>query len=162
MAQDLSDFVYIEAKEKAFEIEIESRKQFESKREAILKTEKAKLLDDFRNKEEAKTTEYRIAHSTMINQARTDLLIARNKSLLKLLNLTQIKLLKRIKEDHLFYKELLQGMILQGLVKMMEPKVIVKCLNRDKHVVKEVLDNCIFLYKKVMKTNLPDQECQCR
>jgi hypothetical protein len=32
MSQDLSDYVYLEAKEKAFELEIEARKAFELKK----------------------------------------------------------------------------------------------------------------------------------
>ena len=66
--------------------------------------------------------------SKLINQTRTNKLIARNKALIKLLNKTQIELLKKCKQDSQYYSELLQKLIMEGLVKMMEPEVIIFCL----------------------------------
>lgn len=60
MSQDLSDFVYLEAKEKAFEIEIEARKDYESKKEEIFEEKLTKLEEEFRKKREAKESQRRM------------------------------------------------------------------------------------------------------
>lgn len=60
MSQDLSDYVYLDAKERAYEIEIESRKDYELKREEILELKVSKLDQEFRKKREAKETQKRM------------------------------------------------------------------------------------------------------
>lgn len=60
MSQDLSDYVYLEAKEKAFELEIEARKMFEMKKEEIVANRVEKINGDFDRKIEAKETEYKM------------------------------------------------------------------------------------------------------
>ena len=60
MSQDLSDFVYLEAKEKAFEIEIEARKEYESKKEEIFEQKLTRLEDEFRKKRELKESQRRM------------------------------------------------------------------------------------------------------
>ena len=67
MSQDLSDFVYLEAKEKAFEIEIETRKIFESKKENIVNEGRVKLDDDFARRQANKETEYRMYIISLTN-----------------------------------------------------------------------------------------------
>jgi len=81
--QDLADYVYIEAKERAFEIEIEARKQYEEKRKTYLDREKAQLQERYRKQEEAKYTDYKIERSSCINESRKHILHSTNKALLK-------------------------------------------------------------------------------
>jgi len=49
---------------------------------------------------------------------------------------------------------LLKKLILEGLVKMMEPVVIVYCLQRDKLAVQDLLSECEQEFKKVTKEEL--------
>lgn len=60
MSQDLSDYVYLEAKEKAFELEIEARKAFELKKQEVIASKMEKIESDFQKKLEAKETEYKM------------------------------------------------------------------------------------------------------
>lgn len=82
--QDLSDYVYIEAKERAFEIEIEARKLYEEKRKAYLDKAKKEQLEHWAKVEEGKHIAYKIERSTCINNARNQILVSTNKALLKL------------------------------------------------------------------------------
>ena len=59
MSTDLIDYLYLEAKEKAFEQEIESRKDFEFKRGQILKERKEALREIYENEDRQKNTEFR-------------------------------------------------------------------------------------------------------
>jgi hypothetical protein len=67
MAEDLSNFVYLEAKEKAFEIEIESRKQFEQKKKVIVEAKIAEVIQQYKTLEEGKHTQYKMYFSEKIN-----------------------------------------------------------------------------------------------
>lgn len=89
----------------------------------------------------------------MINKSRTQKLIAKNKAILKLLNQTQLRLLEKIK-DQGYYSKILTAIIVEGLVKLMEPKVFVRCLKRDVPVVKQVLAACVKQYKQILKAEL--------
>ena len=95
----------------------------------------------------------------MVNKARTQKLIAKNKSILKLLNQTQLKLIELIK-DPKYYSGILKNIILevcysdQGLIKLMENKVYVRCLQKDVPQVKSVLSECASEYKKIIKSEL--------
>ena len=60
MAQDLSDYVYLEAKEKAFEIEIEARKTFEKRKQDVVNKELTKLEAEFEKKLGDKETKYKM------------------------------------------------------------------------------------------------------
>lgn len=60
MSQDLSDYVYLDAKERAFEIEIEARKDYETKKEEIFDQKMTKLEEEFRKKREQKESQRRM------------------------------------------------------------------------------------------------------
>lgn len=60
MSQDLSDYVYLDAKERAFEIEIEARKDYEVRKEEILEQKLARLEEEFRKKRETKESQRRM------------------------------------------------------------------------------------------------------
>lgn len=88
-----------------------------------------------------------------MNKSRTQKLIAKNKAILKLLNQTQLKLIEKIK-NKTEYSKILQDIIVEGLIKLMEPKVYIRCLKKDVDIVKGVISNCERLYKEVIKKEL--------
>jgi len=59
MSTDLIDYLYLEAKEKAFEIEIEARKEFESRRNALVKQKRDVIKEILENEDKNKQTEFR-------------------------------------------------------------------------------------------------------
>lgn len=59
MSSDLKDYLYLEAKEKAFEIEIDSRKLFETKKNKIIQEETKKVKEKNEMLDSEKETEYK-------------------------------------------------------------------------------------------------------
>lgn len=88
---------------------------------------------------------------------RTNKLIIRNKALIKLLNRTQIELRKRCKQDTKYYSQLLRKLIFEGLVKMMEPEVIIFPLQRDKALVQEIVEDCKRDYQDLTEKELGER-----
>ena len=142
MSTDLIDYLYLEAKEKAFELQIQTRKAYTQQKQKMIKQGTKKLQEKYKRMAEIKQTKLRQKKSKVINRLRNSKLNLRNKVLIKLLNKTQITLLKKCRQDNDYYKQLLKKLILQALVKMMEPKITIQCLQRDVILVKEILEEC--------------------
>lgn len=113
MSTDLVDYLYQEAKEKALEIEIEARKEYEQRLQAILAEKKALIDGRYEKEDNAREVEYRQEYSKIKNKIKTNKLIARNKALIKLLNQTQISLLKKCRADNAYYTELLKRLVVE-------------------------------------------------
>jgi vacuolar-type H+-ATPase subunit E/Vma4 len=141
------DFIHLE-------IEIESRKQFEQKKKVIVEAKIAEVVEQYRTLEEGKHTQYKIDNSEIVNLKRTEGLIATNKTLLKLLNKTQLMLNDKINKDKGFYKDLMGKLILQGLLKLLEPIVDIRCLPRDKALVESLLEKCASDFSKKLKDDI--------
>jgi len=89
---------------------------------------------------------------------RTNKLIIRNKALIKLLNKTQIELRKRCKQDTKYYSQLLRKLIFEGLVKMMEPEVVIYPLQRDKALIQEIVEDCKKDYEEITERELGEKK----
>lgn len=59
MSSDLKDYLYLEAKEKAFEIEIEARKMFESKKLSLIQDRKKQINEKLEREDAEKETQYK-------------------------------------------------------------------------------------------------------
>lgn len=59
MSSDLKDYLYLEAKEKAFEIEIEARKLFETKKQSLITERKKQINEKLQREDQTKETEYK-------------------------------------------------------------------------------------------------------
>ena len=59
MSSDLKDYLYLEAKEKAFEIEIEARKLFENKKQSLIVERKKQINEKLQREDVQKETEYK-------------------------------------------------------------------------------------------------------
>lgn len=59
MSSDLKDYLYLEAKEKAFEIEIEARKLFENKKQSLITERKKQINEKLQREDTLKETEYK-------------------------------------------------------------------------------------------------------
>lgn len=59
MSSDLKDYLYLEAKEKAFETEIEARKMFENKKQTLITDRKKQIIEKLQKEDTQKETEYK-------------------------------------------------------------------------------------------------------
>eukprot|EP01016_Furgasonia_blochmanni_P030604 TRINITY_DN3178_c0_g4_i1.p2 TRINITY_DN3178_c0_g4~~TRINITY_DN3178_c0_g4_i1.p2 ORF type:complete len:310 (-),score=107.32 TRINITY_DN3178_c0_g4_i1:802-1731(-) len=157
-AISLEDYLYMEAKEKCFEIEIKSQKEFEKAKNEVVAKNIDSIKDYFEVEMRKKEAERRIVHSTAVNKSRLAKMQERNRALLKILNEAQWKLLQRIQSDATFYKQLLKKLVIQGLIKLMEEKIIVRCLERDIGLVKDVVDSARQEFLGLVSKELGDND----
>uniref|UniRef100_A0A8C6H7D2 Uncharacterized protein n=1 Tax=Mus spicilegus TaxID=10103 RepID=A0A8C6H7D2_MUSSI len=94
--------------------------------------------------------------SNLMNQARLKVLRARDDLITDLLNEAKQRLSKVVK-DTTRYQVLLDGLVLQGLYQLLEPRMIVRCRKQDFPLVKAAVQKAIPMYKIATKKDVDVQ-----
>jgi len=140
-------FIQREAEEKASEIQAKAQEEFSIEKARMVQEEKLKIMKEFERKEKQIEVKKRMAYSNRLNMARLRILKAREEGVQRLLTQSHTRLAD-ISKDANNYKKLLQSLILQGLLKLQEPKVQIICRKEDKHLVDAVAPAAADEYKK--------------
>jgi len=147
-------FIYREAEEKASEISAKAQEEFSIEKSRMVQDEKLKIQKEFERKEKQIETKKKMAYSNRLNLSRLRISKAREEGVQRLLSTAHSRLTE-IAKDQNSYKKLLQNLILQGLLKLQEPKVQVICRKEDKSLVDQVVSGAAAEYRK--KVN---KECE--
>lgn len=143
--QHMMAFIEQEANEKAEEIDAKAEEEFNIEKGRLVQEQRIKIMDYYEKKEKQVELDRKIQNSLMLNQARLRILKARGEHIRNLLEDAQKNLLD-VAKDQLRYKDLLSKLIEQGLYRIMEKEVIVKCRKEDLELVKSVLDGAVKSY----------------
>jgi len=143
-------FIYREAEEKATEIREKAKQECDIEKGKIVVEEKMKITREFERKEKQIETKIKIAYSNELNQSRLQILKARDEGIQKLLTESHQRL-AAITKDAAGYKKLLHNLIVQGLIKLQEPKVSIVCRQQDKKLVQEVVKAAVAEYTEKSK-----------
>jgi len=147
-------FIQREAEEKASEIQAKAQEEFSIEKARMVQEEKLRLMKEFERKEKQIEVKKRMAYSNRLNMARLRILKAREEGVQRLLANAHVRLAD-ISKDQNSYKKLLQSLILQGLLKLQEPKVTIVCRKEDKQLVESVVKAAVDEYRKKVS-----KECQ--
>ena len=80
----LSEYVIMEAHEKAYEMEIKSLKQYEKEKRVILEREQEKISEEFSKKMRVKTMSEKINRSSQVNASRLEKMNCREQLMVKI------------------------------------------------------------------------------
>jgi len=131
-------FIFREAEEKALELGQKAKEELSIERQKIVQEEKEKLRKEYDKKERRIERENKIKQSNYINENRLKVLQARDEYIDAIFQDAKKKLFT-ISQDQQTYKRLLHDLILQGLLRLQEPKVSVVCRKEDLSLVKDVM-----------------------
>ena len=95
-------------------------------------------------------TQAAIARSTKINQSRLQKIEARQQSLMDMTGLCEGEL-KNYARDKAKYQPLLVDLIVQGCLRLMEDKVLIRCKKEDEKTVAAVLEQAAQKYSQTVK-----------
>lgn len=143
-------FVEQEAKEKANEIESKTEQEYNLAKSKYLHQAKEKIEAEYEKKWKSLDVKKRIAHSTVINNARMDIMRAKNDCVNSLIKDAKIEVANRLAADSSKNKKLLHGLILEGLIKLIETEVTVLCRQVDLSIVEELVDSVASEYAEIM------------
>eukprot|EP00794_Sanderia_malayensis_P012753 gene12753-14060_t len=144
--QHMMDFIHQEAKEKAEEIDAKAEEEFNIEKGRLVQQERLKIMSFYEKKEKQIELQLKIQRSNFLNQSRLKILKAQDDHIAGLLEETQNRL-GHVTDDKEKYKNVLEGLITQGLFQILEPQVILKCRKVDVHLVKDVIGRANKIYK---------------
>ncbi|CAD8154652.1 unnamed protein product [Paramecium pentaurelia] len=130
-----------EANEKAEQIKDMAAQQFRIEKNKLLNQQKERIIEEYKKKIESYTIEKRIQRSSKINQSRLSKMQARFELIQRLKEEVRQKMTKLI-QDQSVYKELLKNLIIQGMIKLLEPRIELTCLEQDVQLIRTILQEC--------------------
>eukprot|EP00695_Tsukubamonas_globosa_P002110 TRINITY_DN320_c0_g1_i3.p1 TRINITY_DN320_c0_g1~~TRINITY_DN320_c0_g1_i3.p1 ORF type:complete len:244 (-),score=135.32 TRINITY_DN320_c0_g1_i3:115-774(-) len=139
-------FIEVEAREKAKEIETAANEDFTIEKQRLVEAEKLKIRKDYERKEKQVEVQKKIGQSNEIKAARLKVLKLREEILTELVADAQ-KQLAHITANREGYKNLLRSLIVQGALKLNEPRVTVACRAVDRDLVQSVIASAAAEYQ---------------
>lgn len=146
-------FIEQEANEKAEEIDAKAEEEFNIEKGRLVQTQRLKIMEYYEKKEKQIEQQKKIQMSNLMNQARLKVLKARDDMISEMLNEARQRL-GNIAKDPARYPALMDGLILQGLYQLLEPKVTIRCRKQDVQMVQASIQRNIPIYKAAVKINI--------
>ena len=134
------EFIESNAKEEVRKIQNRAQEEYNIKKESLIKSAKDKLKNEYENKRQQYAIKKRIERSAAITKTKLKKMEARNKCVELIMDETKEEIIKLLKNDRDVYKEWLRKLLIQGLIKMMEMEVIIKCRKSDLDLVQAVIE----------------------
>ncbi|XP_063970816.1 V-type proton ATPase subunit E-like [Lytechinus pictus] len=128
--QHMMAFIDQEAKEKAEEIDAKAEEEFQIEKGRLVQQQRIKISEFYTRKEKNLDLQKKILQSNMLNQARLKVLKCREDHVQAALDEAQERLTELTK-NKAKYRQVLQGLITQGLFQLLEPNVVVRCKECD-------------------------------
>jgi len=136
----MQNFILQEAEDKAAEIKAKAQEEFSIEKARIVMAEKMKIMKEYERREKQIEVQKKIAASNELNSARLKVLKARDDSIQKLLVESQKRLGVVGHSGSTQYQTLLKDLIVQGLIRLNEPRVQVVGRKSDVELIKAVLE----------------------
>nr|ACQ58194.1 Vacuolar proton pump subunit E 1 [Anoplopoma fimbria] len=146
-------FIEQEANEKAEEIDAKAEEEFNIEKGRLVQTQRLKIMEYYEKKEKQIEQQKKIQMSNLMNQARLKVLKARDDMISEMLSEARQRL-GHVAKDPARYPALMDGLILQGLYQLLEPKVTIRCRKQDIQVVQASIQRNIPIYKAAVKSNI--------
>ena len=147
------NFIKSEAKEKADEIELQTREDFAIEKQNLVEEAKKKIRDDYAKKEQQVVIKKKIDHSNEIKAARLEILKLKEQTLGEMVKdaLEQIKVTIANKD---VYKKLLHDLMLQGALRFLDAELNVYCKESDYELVNSQVASVQTAYAKQTKKSV--------
>lgn len=149
--KQMCDFIIQEATDKADEIRRKTEEESAIDRQTIAQEGKLKVEEEYEKKEKDLQVQQRIAQSAEIGRQNKRRMVARDDLLNKLYALAKERLAELCSSDVNKYKAVLADLMLQGLIKIEERDIVVRCRKVDEAIVKSLIPAVKEKYIRMMK-----------
>lgn len=141
-------FITQEASEKAHELHIKAEEEFAVEKARLVKQETVAIEAQHQRKCKAAEVRRRVVESGAINRARLAVLSARDDELGAVFEKAR-KGVKAVASNGAAYQSLLSDFVLEGILKVDDQQVIVKCRLADQDLVKQAVDSSLKRYREM-------------
>ncbi|KAM0829885.1 hypothetical protein ACQ4PT_066590 [Festuca glaucescens] len=148
-------FIHQEAEEKAGEISVSAEEEFNIEKLQLVEAEKKKIRLEYERKEKQVDVRKKIEYSMQLNASRIKVLQAQD-DLVNQMKEDAMKELLNISSNHHEYRKLLEGLVVQCLLRLKEPAVLLRCRKEDHHNVERVLDSAKSEYASKAEVHEPE------
>ena len=149
----MQQFIKKEAEEKAREIELKANQEYEIEKTSIVRSETSNIDANSADKLKKAALKQQITKSTIANKTRLKVLTQRQEALNEIFEETKVALVK-ITKNKQQYKPIMHSLILEGLLKLLEPAAIVRVTEADKALANELIANLTKEYKEITKRDV--------
>mmetsp|Transcript_60323 Transcript_60323/g.148026 ORF Transcript_60323/g.148026 Transcript_60323/m.148026 type:complete len:222 (+) Transcript_60323:93-758(+) len=147
--RQMVNFILQEAHEKANEIRVKTEHDFNLEKQTLVHEAKLNIQDEFAKKEKDREIQERIARSAEVGACRVKKMKLRDDLLKTLVSEAGAKCAVVTKGQN--YPQLLQKLIVQGLIKIEENTVVIFCRGEDVATVKKILPAAVKEYVEIIK-----------
>jgi len=147
--RQMVNFILQEAHEKGNEIRVKTEHDFNLEKQTLVHEAKLAIQDEFAKKEKDREVQERIARSAEIGECNVKKMKVRDELLQTLLSDAGAKCGMVARGQN--YPQLVQKLIVQGLIKIEEIDVVVHCRAGDTSVVSQVLPDAVAEYVEIME-----------
>jgi len=154
--QQMVHFIRQEAEEKANEISVSAEEEFNIEKLQLVEAEKKKIRQEYERKEKQVDVRKKIEYSTQLNASRLKLLQAQDDLVRKMKEAAEKQLQKVGSAENDDYPKLLEALIIQGLLRLREPAVQLRCRKQDLDAVQSVVDSAKETYAQKVGVDVPE------
>ena len=158
---EMERMLRLNAHEKAFEIKVLAQRAFETEKEKIVFEGRKQQKADQDERINKLNQELNIARSKKINASRLKKMEERNTCLLEIKEMMKGKLREQMKNDRPTYLKTVKDLILQGMIKLIEPALQIKCREEDVQDIKGMTGELEESYATFMKDTTKRDEYTC-
>nr|CEL68640.1 TPA: V-type proton ATPase subunit E1 [Neospora caninum Liverpool] len=149
--QQMVKFILNEARDKAQEIEARSLEDFNIEKLKLVQQMKDKIRQEYEKKAKKLETQRAIDRSTAVNKARLRRISAQDQVLSEVYT-QALSQLSAVSGNQAKYQKLLEDLIVQGLLRLLESEVVIRCREMDKALVEAVIPNAVKRYSEIMRS----------
>ncbi|ERN04256.1 V-type proton ATPase subunit E [Amborella trichopoda] len=153
--QQMVRFIRQEAEEKANEILVSAEEEFNIEKLQLVEAEKKKIRQEYERKQKQVEIRKKIEYSMQLNACRITVLQAQD-DLVNSMKDSAAKELLCISDDHHSYKKLLEDLIVQGLLRLKEPSILLRCRETDLGLIESVLNDAKEEYSEQANVHAPN------
>jgi len=145
-------FIDQEANEKAEEIDAKAEEEFNIEKGRLVQQQRVKIMEYYERKEKQIELQKKIQNSNLLNNGRLRVLKSREDQIVALRDDARKQLAGLAQKAD--YKNLLEGLIVQGLYQLIEDVVVIRCRQKDIGLVQDVLPRAIANFQKATKRDV--------
>ena len=140
------DFIRSQGEERAAAIYKQADDEFTVQMENYIAEEKDKIEADFKEKIRKDEINLKIEKSKRENAHRIENMRKTNELIQKLYREARVKAVEQQKKRPDEYRALMKNLIIQGLIRLMEPEVHIRCRKSDAAIVERVMEEAAAEY----------------
>jgi len=152
--ESMIKFIQAHGDERVTDIRRQAANDFTVGKEKTIEAEKKRLSEQFQKDLAAAEIQFKIEKSAQQNQQRIDKMRRINELVEGLQHEAKLKMHAKMTTDQTAYRTLLKNLLVQGLIRLIEADVTLRCRKSDVAHVEAIIDPAIKQYKELMITQV--------